>query len=104
MKYTIMILALLLNTAIANADSDDKRRDKDRDGNYRNYTSQEMFDQLDANKDKQLSIKEYVGFAKLDTDNNDSISLDEFSKFNQMYGHMGDDHFSFRRFFGLSNR
>jgi DUF4097 and DUF4098 domain-containing protein YvlB len=105
MKYTIMILALLLNTAIANADSDDKRRDKDREGNYKNYTSQEMFDQLDTNKDKQLSIKEYIGFAKLDIDKNDSISLDEFSKLNQINGHyMSEDHFSFRKFFGRLNR
>lgn len=35
-----MILALLLNTAITNTDSDGKRRNKEIKGNYKNYTSQ----------------------------------------------------------------
>ena len=95
MKNIILIITMILFSATAKADSDD--HDKYDDDHYKRVNYKQIFNHLDVNQDQKLSFQEYVGFAKLDQNNDGSISLAEFAKMREH--HEDDDHFSLKRLF-----
>ena len=99
MKNIILIISFVLFAATARADSDDHH--KYDDDHYRKGNYKQIFNHLDVNQDQKLSFQEYIGFAKLDQNNDGSISLAEFEKMREH--HMDDDHFSLKKFFRKSH-
>jgi hypothetical protein len=100
-KLTLIAVTLAALTTSVFADSDDHHR-RDRHDDYYKMSSQEMFEAMDANKDKKISLAEYIGFSDLDKNGDGSLSYDEFKQTRKMFTRSheeDDDHHMFKRFF-----